>query len=458
MAITRKDLSEEQEIAFQYIMEFISSAKRQMLFYGSAGTGKSSLLNCLIDHIEANTDNQLICTAPTNEAVRIISKLTNRDYDQTIYSVMGLVLLQEDDREPKLVVGGESSMSAYDIIFIDECSMIDSEMFALINNQLELYSRVKIIYIGDSAQLPPVKDKGIDSPVFKLPDTVGLKSVQRVSEGNPIIQTVTLIRNNLDSAVDVFPRETILIDDKTGIEFITDKEEFLRKMYSDFLSDDYKNDDDFVRVAAYTNKTVTAMNTHIRRKLYNTREVPEYMVDEKVIVDVPITKDRRGKGKQIFKEMIYTVGERLMIKSATLTTDYEFGIKYWDMTVVNYEEKTWKQKVSYIKVIHKNSVDTYKKALSTLAQNAKEMLRTQDSRGKYPSKGVCWSPFYAMKSEYAWLKYRYCSTVHKLQGSTVKNVYVIENDMNRLTWNHSERNKLKYVAFTRASKLLRVYS
>jgi hypothetical protein len=46
--------------------------------------------------------------------------------------------------------------------------------------------------------------------------------------------------------------------------------------------------------------------------------------------------------------------------------------------------------------------------------------------------------------------------VHNSQGSTVKKVYVVERDLNRLTWDDVQRNQLKYVAFTRASNKLNI--
>lgn len=63
--------------------------------------------------------------------------------------------------------------------------------------------------------------------------------------------------------------------------------------------------------------------------------------------------------------------------------------------------------------------------------------------------------------------YGYGITSHKSQGSTYDNVYVDENDFKKITnkWNyrfravekrHKERNQLKYVAYTRASKDLKI--
>ena len=63
--------------------------------------------------------------------------------------------------------------------------------------------------------------------------------------------------------------------------------------------------------------------------------------------------------------------------------------------------------------------------------------------------------------------YGYSITSHKSQGSTYENVYVDEIDFKKISnkWNYKfhaienrskERNQLKYVAYTRASKNLKI--
>ena len=121
---------------------------------------KTTLLKILIDYLEYNTHREIICTAPTNEAVRVISKMTGKKYDKTIYSLLGLALEEFDDGPAQLVVRGKSKLEGCDILAIDEASMISEELFDIIQNELDLFSYVKIIYIGDDAQLPPVQDEG----------------------------------------------------------------------------------------------------------------------------------------------------------------------------------------------------------------------------------------------------------------------------------------------------------
>jgi hypothetical protein len=163
--------------------------------------------------------------------------------------------------------------------------------------------------------------------------------------------------------------------------------------------------------------------------------------------------------KKISK-IIYTVGERLRVKNVSQFTDAEYGYRVWELTVVNYEEAEKDQCTKTLRVVHKDDLNSFHIALAELAQEAKRkqfqtIMKGGKERNMY-TRYEAWRDYFDFKEQYSWVKYSYAMTTHKSQGSTVENVYVIERDLNRLSWNDEERNKLKYVAFTRASHVLRI--
>lgn len=444
--ITLEQLSEEQKVAYDYVLDFINSPKRQMLLSGYAGTGKTTLISLILEHLERKTFLEYICTAPTNEALRVLSKMSGGKYNKTIYSLLGLQLVEVDDKPPILKPSRDSQLNKYDVIFIDESSMIQEELFDLIQKEVDLFSRLKIIYIGDSAQLPPVNDKGKDSKVFDLEYKVQLTEVQRTAKENPIINIVTDIRNALSASEDVFETKTIYNDEsKQGIVFHTDKHEYLKLIYDDFKSPEYAKDSNFVKVLAYTNKTVNTLNKLIREEIFGKKDLPQFVEKDKLIVDEPITD---GKGN-----IVYTVGERLEVLKVTEKFDEEDNIKFWNILVQNYDSIEGDTTIKRINVVDRSYLKAYKQTLAKYANIAKE--RASDKSMKM-SKKDAWEPYFSFKNQYSWVKYSMALTIHKSQGSTFKNVYVINSDCDILTWNNVERNKLKYVAFTRASHLVRV--
>jgi ATP-dependent exoDNAse (exonuclease V) alpha subunit len=58
-----------------------------------------------------------------------------------------------------------------------------------------------------------------------------------------------------------------------------------------------------------------------------------------------------------------------------------------------------------------------------------------------------------VRDKLAQVKYNYAITAHKSQGSTYENVIVIEPDIDANS-KIVERNRIKYVAYTRAKSLL----
>lgn len=468
--ITRKDLSDEQELALQAMLDFVDSNGRQMVLSGYAGVGKTSLVNIFLQEVKKKYSYKpTTCTAPTNEAVRVLNGMSNKGYDATIYSLLGLALVEEDGRKPYLKQAGNSKLDEYDLIIVDEASMVGDELLNKIEEQLKEHSFIQIIYVGDIGQLPPIntqkdeanqlmrgEEEQTESKVFQLKNKVTLTQVQRCSADNPIIKTVTAIRENFESPVDLFERKTELIEEnESGIEFMDNRDTFMDQMFKDFESDNYKKDNNYVRAIAYTNKAVDALNLHIRRRIFQTNELNQFMVGENLMVASPVMKKVNPRVSVI----MFTVGERIRVKRATIVTDPEYGFRVWNLTVENYEAK--KPETHVMSVIHEGDIKIYRDTLKDLAADAKEraVKKISDQNGKRTnmfSRGEAWRVYYAFKNEYSWVKYAYAMTTHRSQGSTIRRVYVVERDMNRLSWNNVIRNKLKYTAFTRASHLLRI--
>ena len=155
--LTKDDLTDDQKSALEYINAFMESECRQMVLCGPAGTGKTSLVNVLLDELDKK-NVKYVCTAPTNKAVEVIAKRTNRQFDRTIFSLCGLKLVDLDDKEPYLERDGESKLGDYDIVVIDEASMTGTELLRNIEGDLVEFSYIKVLYVGDPCQIPAVED------------------------------------------------------------------------------------------------------------------------------------------------------------------------------------------------------------------------------------------------------------------------------------------------------------
>jgi ATP-dependent exoDNAse (exonuclease V) alpha subunit len=148
-------------------------------------------------------------------------------------------------------------------IIIDEANFLDKQALKLIRQQCE---DCKILYIGDPAQLSPVKEE--DCPVFKqgIPEAA-LTEVMRQAKGNPIIEAATIFRN----AVVTGKWENIDIDNK-HIKHV-DAETFQMLAEKEMCRADWTTFDS--KILAWTNETVRQMNNHLFELIHGRSEFHE---------------------------------------------------------------------------------------------------------------------------------------------------------------------------------------
>lgn len=142
---------------FERAVEFAANDDGHLFVTGRAGTGKSTLLRTLRDHI---TDEAVVL-APTGLAAVNVG-------GQTIHSFFGFPprLIRSDDirrsRNGRL-------MRKLKLIIIDEVSMVRSDIMAGIDQSLrvnrgrprEAFGGVRLMLFGDLHQLPPVIESDV---------------------------------------------------------------------------------------------------------------------------------------------------------------------------------------------------------------------------------------------------------------------------------------------------------
>lgn len=460
MALLRKDqLTDDQKEALQYMKDFIEGPNREMVLRGPAGTGKTSLVNVLLAELDKLKFFEYICTATTNKAVEVIARNTGREFDRTIYSLEGLTVKDEDDRGAKLVrePGAQSKLKDYDLIIVDEASMVPMQLIQEIEQDLLEHSRPKIIYIGDPCQLPPVSDKASglnESIVFQLPLWFELTKVMRTALDNPILKLVTGMRQDMTVVGDTFPYDDDVTDDGDGVRFYDNRGVFMDKMYSMFTSDEYKDDTDYCMAVAWRNISVDAINRNVRKKIYPDIEA-EYVEGEEVRTTIAFRRPVPGK-KDIFYP-VYSMEERLKIMEVDEATDPKYDLECYKVTVCNFRALPKNRTTTVAFILKKSSLEKYQMLLTETAAKCKEREKEPGHNGKghLYTKKEAWAPYNDLRRYYLWVDYIYAMTTHKAQGTTVQNVFVVERDMN-LNQDVVERNKLKYTAFTRAAKQLHI--
>ena len=157
-----EDLNEEQLQASQRVL----ADGKSVFITGSAGTGKSYLTRYLVQELkEVHGERAVAVTASTGIAAVNLG-------GQTIHSFAGIGLATGTGDIDKVINKVSRNMKAVErwynakVIVIDEISMIDSDLFNLldlvgrkIRNNDRPFGGIQVVLVGDFLQLPPVPNK-----------------------------------------------------------------------------------------------------------------------------------------------------------------------------------------------------------------------------------------------------------------------------------------------------------
>ena len=136
----------------------------------------------------------------------------------------------------------------YDLIVIDEASMINSHLLELIKKS----KFKKVLFMGDDNQLPPVNEDY--SPVFCTEGikVVSLKKVERQKDGNPLLSYFSELLANIDGEKILEMKWFAKMVGDCGIMDFYD-----RDSYSAMIFDKFKKDPIETKMICYTNKRIS---------------------------------------------------------------------------------------------------------------------------------------------------------------------------------------------------------
>ena len=147
---------------------------------GSAGTGKSFIINLIIDDLKKKKSNYLLL-APTGVAATNIGGQTIHSALRICETLSGFQSLAFNDHD------FFKHLKTINTLIIDEISMVSnalfnfiSDLFSVIQQQTIAFGGLNVITVGDLAQLPPVTGLPVyKSSAWKLFYPLFLKQPQR---------------------------------------------------------------------------------------------------------------------------------------------------------------------------------------------------------------------------------------------------------------------------------------
>jgi intein/homing endonuclease len=257
--------NDEQFEGLKKIKHWTKNGETFFTLAGYAGTGKSTIVKKVLDDYRYG----VVVSAPTHKAKKVIMNTTGED-GQTLHALLGLRpdvdLDNFNPNNPKFNPIAIPKISDYNLVIIDEASMINQELYDLITDKT-LHTRTKVLFMGDPAQIPPVGEKV--SVVFEQNNKEfhQLTKIERQDDGNPLINFYTPLRDNLTTLDGGIKRVSVINERGEGIIFTVNKREFREKVLESFQSEEFKKDTDYAKVIAWKNDTVMASNAVIREQL-----------------------------------------------------------------------------------------------------------------------------------------------------------------------------------------------
>lgn len=470
----KETLNEDQSRAFDMLIDFLDDEDLEYFtIIGYAGTGKTYLISKLCEVLNC----PIAVTAPTNKAVKVLKSsrsLNNEgllDY-LTIHKLLALKVQWEfptdanDLKQPEQKLTrntfAEILVNNYGVIIVDEVSMLDDEIFEMLNNEKK--KKVKVIFMGDPAQIPPVNRMDAIPLLEDRREEYNIKcthltQIMRQASDNKILLTAGQIRNRRFDNVDPILNRTSnndVIFCNSMIQY--DRNYFRTKMLEMFKTEAFNEDPNFCKCIAYTNRMVDEINQIIRTEIYKGQVLAKYMIGEKLIIDKPVIVDNQITFNTSDEIELLELNERSFYYKLPNTKptkgqtsldfgddfiqkgkSYDYEIKYYEARVKYKEVDSEEPVIRYVDILTDFGEQAYKWALSAL------------------KKKQAWREYYKLYERFAKVKYNYAITAHKSQGSTYVYAFIIEDDID-INKRTLERNRIKYTACTRPKYKLYILS
>jgi exodeoxyribonuclease-5 len=385
------ELNNEQIYAV-YDMEKWWNSSTEQLFQisGASGTGKSTLVNYLIERIGLDYKEVLFLAFMGKAASRLARNgLPARTIHSTIYDYEKVLARDDDGKiifrengKPKLVskfIKKDHLDKKIKLIVVDEGSMVDE------HTAMDLMSfGIPIIVLGDLNQLPPVFGKSF---FLRNPDVI-LTQIMRQSEGNPIIwlSQEILAGNKLKTGV-------------YGNSAVINKQD---------LTEFYFRNSDIILTC--TNRLRYNINKYVREDLKQIKKLDYPHIGEKVMC-------RKNNWDKCIDGNIY------MTNGTTGFVDNVYRDSF------NGKTMTIDFRPDFTNKCFKNVTFDYQHLYEIPGQEPEEKTFTDIFNDK--------------------IEFAYAITTHSSQGSEWNKVlYLAENIMR----NKEDEKRLNYTAITRASE------
>lgn len=274
----------KQLIVLEQLSQFVYSDTPNSLYLlkGFAGTGKTSIIGTLVSNLW-ETKRSAVLMAPTGRAAKVISNYSKKE----AFTIHKKIYFPKKDKGGGVKFVLQPNKHRNTIFIVDEASMIpdlpvDSKLFengSLLDDLMQyVYSgyKCKLLFIGDKAQLPPVKSDlspALNAQILEMNynkqvTSIELDEVVRQEQDSGILENATRLREVLDN--ECYEAFKFNVSGFKDIVRLIDGHEVM-----DAINDAYsQNGHEETAIIVRSNKRANLYNQQIRNRiLFNENEL-----------------------------------------------------------------------------------------------------------------------------------------------------------------------------------------
>jgi len=384
-------LSSEQTETLKHITE----AKQLSILVGVAGAGKTTILEGAKQAYEAS-GYRVVGAAPSGIAAAGLKDIGMNA--STLHSLEARINLAQEMLDQNTGKALSPKQQAFiqnnlltekDILVVDETGMVSAPQMKRIMDLCQ-QSGAKLVLVGDPEQLQSVEAGTAFRNLLDHHPSAILNEVRRQKTDWQRQATIDLSQGRIAEAVSAY-------DQNACMTLRNSKKDTKKQLVNDLMQDRLENPDQSRLVLAYTRKDVTDLNKMIKAAMTKEGHISDKNID--ILTSIPNGEDGIQEVQQ------FAVGDRILFRQ----NDRDIGVMNG--------------------------------SFGTLQEAEDNLLKVKLDDGKI----ISFSP-----KTYNAFQHGYAATVHKSQGMTVDEAYVLATP-------HFDRHT-SYVALSRHKQNIKLYA